>query len=49
MFSVTDHRDRTCLTADDVEGLHFLYPMCEGAIAEPQCVSTAKVGAVTTA
>lgn len=77
MFSVTKARDRTCLTADDVQarrggshdptlaacilystsrlcvaslslpirtcaralqGLHFLYPMCEGADPEPQCL-----------
>ena len=78
MFSVLKHRDRTCLSADDVQarrrgsiretlsretpscntlttvhpctlflnrtcayaiqGLHFLYPMCEGADPEPQCL-----------
>ena len=34
MMSTTRHRDRTCLTADDLEGLNFLYPSCVGA-AEP--------------
>ena len=38
MFSVSKHRDRTCLTEDDVQGLHFLYPLCEGATSEPNCI-----------
>ena len=38
MFSVSKHRARTCLTEDDVQGLHFLYPLCEGATSEPNCI-----------
>ena len=38
MFSMSKHRDRTCLTADDVQGLHFLYPMCDGVAPEPSCI-----------
>jgi hypothetical protein len=34
MFSMTKHRDRTCLTDDDVEGLNYLYPSCHSALDE---------------
>jgi hypothetical protein len=37
MFSTTKHRDRTCLTDDDLEGLNFLYPSCAGALETPLC------------
>ncbi len=37
MISVTKHRDRSCLTRDDVEGLNFLYPQCAGALTDPVC------------
>ena len=44
MFSMTTHRDRTCLTPDDLEGLNFLYPSCSGAATvlpstgQPKCI-----------
>ena len=38
MYSMTRHRDRTCLTQDDLEGLNFLYPLCEGVVGTPQCI-----------
>ena len=37
-------QDRTCLSNDDLEGLNFLYPVCEGAFeplietGEPLCL-----------
>lgn len=37
MFSVTRHRQRNCLTSDDLEGLNFLYPTCEQKISTVQC------------
>lgn len=40
MFSITRHRSRTCLTADDVEGLDFLYPSCTPGLAAPKCIKT---------
>ena len=50
MFSMTKHRDRTCLTSDDLEGLNFLYPTCEGAMqprldtGEPLCIKGKRLG-----
>jgi len=50
MFSLTKRRDRTCLTADDLEGLNFLYPVCEGAMrpkvatGEPLCIKGKRSG-----
>ena len=44
MHSTTKHRDRTCLTADDLEGLNYLYPICDGAATEPNCVKTRRLG-----
>ena len=44
MFSLTTHKSRTCLSADDLEGLNFLYPVCSGAFdlspeqPEPLCI-----------
>ena len=44
MYSMTTVRDRTCLTADDLEGLNYLYPACTGAFfvdekqPEPLCI-----------
>ena len=38
MMSTTKHRERTCLTDDDLEGLNFLYPTCAGAQAKPNCI-----------
>ncbi len=38
MFSTTAHRQRTCLTQDDLDGLNSLYPSCEGAVTEVLCV-----------
>ena len=38
MFSMTRHKSKTCLTADDVEGLDFLYPSCSPGLATPKCV-----------
>lgn len=35
MNSIAAHRPTTCLTADDLEGLNFLYPTCDEA-AEPR-------------
>jgi len=49
MFSTTHHRGRTCLTADDLEGLNFLYPVCESASflseaqPEPLCIKTKRL------
>jgi len=43
MFSMTKHRDRTCLTHDDLEGLNFLYPQCYGAVEEPKCVESERL------
>jgi hypothetical protein len=41
MMSQTDHRPRTCLTQDDYNGLHALYPSCEPlANQQPVCVDT---------
>ena len=46
MFSMTKHRDRTCLGADDLEGLNYLYPTCDGAMkpstrtGEPACIKS---------
>ena len=48
MFSLTAHRDRTCLTPDDLEGLNFLYPSCAGAATleeatgQPKCIKAAR-------
>ena len=46
MFSQSLFRYRTCLSADDLEGLNFLYPTCSGAFEplntadgpEPLCI-----------
>ena len=44
MFSMTQRQDRTCLSSDDLEGLNYLYPICEGAFqplsktGEPLCI-----------
>ena len=44
MFSMTKHRDRTCLSVDDLEGLNYLYPTCDGAMmpaldtGQPACI-----------
>jgi len=44
MFSLTTHKSRTCLSADDLEGLNYLYPVCSGAFdvspeqPEPLCI-----------
>lgn len=35
MFSMTKHRAQTCLTQDDLQGLNFLYPTCEGGVQPP--------------
>jgi len=43
MYSVTKHRSKTCLTLDDLEGLNFLYPTCEGARTEPECVDNQRL------
>ena len=41
MHSLAKHRGRTCLSSDDLEGLHVLYPLCEtdGIGSHPLCVS----------
>lgn len=33
------HDPKTCLTNDDLDGLNFLYPVCENRIQTPQCIS----------
>lgn len=38
MFSVTKHRDKTCLSVDDMEGLNFLYPSCQNYRHHPYCL-----------
>eukprot|EP00966_Prymnesium_polylepis_P074367 1725910-Prymnesium_polylepis.1 len=44
MHSMAKHRDRTCLTADDFEGLNFLYPNCEHlAGSTPQCIKAVRL------
>lgn len=47
MISVTSHRGDTCLTADDLEGLHALYPLCDAVDSaigrEPICIKHRKV------
>ena len=49
MFSMTQHQDRTCLSADDLEGLNYLYPVCEGAFdplvdtGEPLCIKVQRL------
>jgi len=49
MYSMTTNRDRTCLTADDLEGLNYLYPSCEGAVkpmietGEPLCIKSKRL------
>jgi len=48
MFSQTLHRYRTCLSNDDLEGLNYLYPTCEGAFEpqgeylEPLCIKASR-------
>jgi len=37
MDSMNKHNPRTCLTADDLEGLNVIYPTCTGAVTAPQC------------
>lgn len=37
MYAFDTHSPRSCLTQDDLDGLNFLYPVCEGRIEEPQC------------
>ena len=41
MFSTTTHRARACLTADDLDGLNYLYPSCD-LVREgvPMCVKS---------
>ena len=41
MFSMTRHRGRTCLTADDLEGLNFLYPVCK-SVSQSACQSVSQ-------
>ena len=44
MNSVAAHRPTTCLTADDLEGLNFLYPACGESVArEPVCTKPARL------
>jgi hypothetical protein len=49
MFSMTQHQDRTCLSWDDLEGLNYLYPVCEGAFeplaetGEPLCIKVQRL------
>ena len=49
MFSLTTHRDRTCLSVDDLEGLNYLYPVCDGAYGpipetgEPLCIKSVRL------
>ena len=49
MFSMTQHQDRTCLSPDDLEGLNYLYPVCNGsfhplgATGEPLCIKPARL------
>ena len=49
MFSVTQHRDKTCLSPDDLEGLNYLYPTCEGAFTpleatgQPLCIKARRL------
>ena len=45
MHSVAKHRSRVCLTKDDMEGLHYLYPTC-GDLSrhpEPSCTQPIRV------
>ena len=50
MYSMTTNRDRTCLTADDLEGLNYLYPTCDGTLhpredtGEPLCIKGKRMG-----
>ena len=50
MYSMTKHRDRTCLSTDDLEGLNYLYPTCDGAMTplvstgEPGCIKSKRFG-----
>lgn len=39
MHSLAQHSPRTCLTEDDMQGLHTLYPRCETTVA-PQCIKS---------
>ena len=49
MFSMTQHQDRTCISPDDLEGLNFLYPVCEGAFTplastgQPLCIKAQRL------
>ena len=46
MFAFTAHHVRTCLTPDDYEALHALYPTCEADDARPEqptCVKPRQV------
>ena len=50
MYSMTTSRDRTCLTSDDLEGLNYLYPTCDGTLhpredtGEPLCIKGKRMG-----
>ena len=48
MMSMTRHRGRTCLTADDLEGLNFLYPDCDEPPTprEPICTTSRSLSGV---
>merc|ERR1712227_185695 len=37
MMAFTQHNPTVCLSQDDVEALHVLYPDCDAAISEPVC------------
>merc|ERR1711871_482165 len=37
MTSVTMERAKVCLGGDDVDGLHWLYPVCDGTVDVPLC------------
>jgi len=37
MDSLDKHNPRTCLTADDLEGLNVIYPVCSGGMTVPLC------------
>jgi len=37
MMAFTQHNPNVCLTQDDVEALHVLYPDCDAAISRPVC------------
>lgn len=36
------HQPKTCLTQDDLDGLNFLYPVCDNRIETPTCVSISR-------